>query len=120
MTALPIGSSPAAPPVDARREEGPVERRVSKGPRLYFTSTTPDGPRVAVALLHGFADYGGRYAHVAAEWARRGIATVTIDMRGHGRSEGPRGYCDRFTDYLDDASELVELVGRRLPGVPSF
>jgi alpha-beta hydrolase superfamily lysophospholipase len=107
-------------------EEGALTRRLGPGPTLYSSFTSPDGApthagqaRAVVALLHGYADYGARYQRVADLWADMGIATATIDLRGHGRSEGPRGYCDRFSDYLDDVGELVRLVGDKAPGVPA-
>jgi alpha-beta hydrolase superfamily lysophospholipase len=103
-----------------RREEGPLARRGTEGPRLYVCATFPDRPRAVIGLLHGFAEYGGRYAHVTRAWAERGIATLALDMRGHGRAEGARGYCDRFQEYLDDASELERVVAERAAGVPAF
>jgi alpha-beta hydrolase superfamily lysophospholipase len=103
----------------ARRDEGRLVRRKTGGPGLYFNLTLPGpAPEVVVALLHGYADYGARYAHVMDAWAARGIATVAIDMRGHGHAEGPRGSCLRFAEYLDDVTELVALVEERAPGVP--
>ena len=104
-----------------KRENGPLARKVTKGPGLHLFAVFPDGPpKVAVGLLHGYADYGERYAHVAEAWAERGIATVTIDMRGHGHAQGRRGYCDRFDEYLDDAAELTAAVGERAAGVPAI
>ena len=105
--------------MSARRDEGKLTRRKTSGPALYFNVTAPEAPpQVAVALLHGYADYGGRYAHVVDAWAARGIATVAIDMRGHGHAEGPRGSCLHFSEYLDDVAELVGLVEERAGGVP--
>jgi alpha-beta hydrolase superfamily lysophospholipase len=43
-------------------------------------------------------------------WADHGIASVAIDLRGHGRSAGRRGYCGRFDEYLDDTLELERLI----------
>jgi alpha-beta hydrolase superfamily lysophospholipase len=63
-----------------------------------------------VGIVHGAFEYGGRYARVMDAWAERGIASVAIDLRGHGRSAGRRGYCRRFEDYLDDTLELERLV----------
>jgi acylglycerol lipase len=104
-----------------RRDEGTLDRRRTVGPALYFNAASPEGPTQAVVgVLHGYADYGARYGHVMDAWAERGIASVAIDMRGHGRAGGERGFCERFTDYLDDASELVRLIGERAPGVPAF
>jgi alpha-beta hydrolase superfamily lysophospholipase len=102
-------------------ESGALARKVGRGPVLHFFATLPDGkPRAVVGLLHGYADYGERYSHVVDAWAEKGIATVAIDMRGHGHAEGRRGYCDRFDEFLDDAAELTRLVEERAPGVPAF
>jgi alpha-beta hydrolase superfamily lysophospholipase len=64
-----------------------------------------------VGILHGAFEHGGRYAHVMEAWADRGIASVAIDLRGHGRAGGKRGFCLRFEEYLDDTLELEALVG---------
>jgi alpha-beta hydrolase superfamily lysophospholipase len=102
-------------------QEGALARSSTRGPVLYYGYTGPEGtPKVVIALLHGYADYGGRYAHVVESWASKGIATASIDMRGHGRAEGRRGYCEHFSEFLDDAAELTRLVGERAPGVPAF
>jgi alpha-beta hydrolase superfamily lysophospholipase len=102
-----------------RHERGAWARRVTKGPALYSYVTLPERPRAVVGLLHGYADYGERYGHVADAWAEQGIATAAIDMRGHGQAEGRRGYCDRFSQYIDDAEELVRLVEERGAGAPA-
>jgi alpha-beta hydrolase superfamily lysophospholipase len=103
----------------ARHEEGKLARRTTKGPALYFNACLPrDSPEVVVALVHGYADYSARFAHVMDAWAERGVATVAIDMRGHGRAEGPRGFCERFDDYLDDIAELKHVVDAQVPTAP--
>ena len=102
-----------------RHDEGKLVRRKTSGPELYFHATFADGtPRVVVPVIHGYADHGARYAHVMDAWAERGITSIAIDVRGHGRAAGVRGYCDRFDQYLDDAAELVHLVDERAPGLP--
>ena len=114
------------------RDEGPITHRQHPpnkphtphrrggGPDLYFVSTMPKSPRAAVGILHGYADYGARYAHVMDAWAERGIGSVAIDMRGHGRAQGTRGHCGRFEEFLDDAGELARILGDRATGVPTF
>jgi alpha-beta hydrolase superfamily lysophospholipase len=101
-------------------DQGSLARKVTKGPLLHLLVGSPEGPpKVVIGLLHGYADYAERYAHVVEAWSEKGIATVAIDMRGHGHAEGRRGYCDRFDEFLDDAAELTNLVQERFPGVPS-
>jgi alpha-beta hydrolase superfamily lysophospholipase len=107
--------------MSVRHDEGKLARRKTKGPALYFNTCFPrDTPQAVVALLHGYADYSARFTHVMGAWAERGIATVGIDMRGHGRAEGPRGYCLRFEEYLDDVTELEHLANEQVPGAPQF
>lgn len=102
-----------------RHDSGPIGR--TGAPALYFYSSFPEvAPTAVVGVLHGYGDHAARYAHVMDAWAKRGIGSVAIDMRGHGRSEGQRGYCGRFDDYLDDVGVLSRLVGERAPGVPAL
>jgi alpha-beta hydrolase superfamily lysophospholipase len=105
----------------ARHEEGVLSRAQSRGPELHYYAVLPEGaPRAKVGLLHGYAEYGKRYSHVADAWAERGIATFAIDLRGHGLSGGTRGHCESFREFLDDAAELSRLVQDRVPGTPAF
>jgi alpha-beta hydrolase superfamily lysophospholipase len=101
-------------------DEGIWSRTETPGPALYFHATWPPEPRVVVGLLHGYAEHGARYAHVADAWAERGIATVALDLRGHGKAEGRRGHCDRFEEFLADAAELRHLVSQRAPDLPAL
>ncbi|HZU82868.1 MAG TPA: alpha/beta hydrolase [Polyangiaceae bacterium] len=103
------------------REQGPLARALARGPALYFYSARPAGDPVAAAgLVHGYGEYGARYERVMDAWAERGIASFALDLRGHGRAEGRRGYCRRFEDYIDDVAELERLTQSSTRGVPMF
>ena len=94
-------------------DEGAV-KRTGSGPSLYYASAMPTGGAKAVlAVIPGYADHGARYAHVMGALAEHGIGSVAIDLRGHGRAQGPRGFCTRFGEFLDDARELRKLVETR-------
>src|SRR5262249_17508511 len=87
--------------------------------RLYERSWRPAGAaRGAVVIVHGLKDHGGRYAAAAEELARRGFAVYALDLRGHGRSDGPPVRVDSFDDYLDDLALFVGRVRER--GRPLF
>ena len=104
-----------------KHEEAALTQRAVPGPALYTVCTIPSAPpKLVVGLLHGYADHAARYSRVMDAWAERGILTVAIDMRGHGRATGIRGYCARFDEYLDDAAELARLVADRAHGAPCF
>jgi alpha-beta hydrolase superfamily lysophospholipase len=95
-------------------DEG-VVRRSGDQPSLYVASTMPkDGIRAVVCIVHGYADHGGRYAHVMGALAEHGIGAVAIDLRGHGRAEGVRGYCTRFDEYFDDLKQLRRIAEDRV------
>lgn len=101
-------------------DEGTVTRAgSSSGPSLYFASAMPtSGAKAVLAIVPGYADHGARYAHVMGALAEHGIGSVAIDLRGHGRAQGPRGFCLRFDEFLDDARELRRLVEARAKGAP--
>ncbi len=70
-----------------------------------------------VALLHGLGEHSGRYEHVAARFTAAELAVRALDLRGHGRSPGPRG-ATRFEPAVADLSALVQRCGER--GAPVF
>jgi alpha-beta hydrolase superfamily lysophospholipase len=95
-------------------DEGAVTSRARPGPSLYYASAMPTGGAKAVlGVIPGYADHGARYAHVMGALAEHGIGSVAIDLRGHGRAQGVRGFCTRFDEFLDDARELRRLVEAR-------
>lgn len=78
------------------------------GLALHFSRWEPeDAPRAVVYLIHGLGEHTGRYAHVAESLNRAGIACRGIDLRGHGRSEGPRGHTPSLERLLDDVSLMI-------------
>jgi alpha-beta hydrolase superfamily lysophospholipase len=102
-------------------EESELTQRAVPGPSLFAVRVRPEGARKAtVGMMHGYADHAGRYAHVQDAWADVGIASVAMDLRGHGRAGGARGYCERFGDFLDDVGELARVVRAEAGGGPCF
>jgi acylglycerol lipase len=84
------------------------------GTRLYWQAWDPDGePRDTVILVHGAAEHGGRYAHVARRLTAEGYAVYALDHRGHGRSDGPRAMIGRLDRLVEDLGRLIALVGGR-------
>lgn len=104
-------------------DEASLGKRVTAGPDLYYASAMPsEGLKAVLGIVHGYADHGARYRHVMGALAEHGIGSIAVDLRGHGRALGRRGYCLRFSEYLDDARELRRLVDERAraTGVPAF
>lgn len=79
------------------------------GIRLYGQSWLPEGNAHAIInYIHGFKDHSDRFAHWAERLTAHGYGIAAIDLRGHGRSEGKRGYAPGFHSYLDDVAVLME------------
>lgn len=74
--------------------------------------------RRIVVLVHGYAEHGGRYAHVAEELLRRGAVVYAPDHLGHGRSAGERAVITDFEHVVDDLSALLDLAEQADPGLP--
>jgi alpha-beta hydrolase superfamily lysophospholipase len=93
----------------------------AEGTRFYSKAWEPDpAPKAAVALVHGLGEHAGRYAHVGEAFSQAGYALVALDLRGHGRSGGPRGHVPSAEVYLRDIDLLLEHVRERYRDLPVF
>ena len=75
-----------------------------------------ESPRASLLLVHGIGEHSGRYEHVGAFLASRGVDTLGFDNRGFGQSGGRRAYVESFDEFLDDVEDL--LAERRELDVP--
>ncbi len=62
-------------------------------------------------IVPGYAEHGGRYEELAHRLVARGVSTLALDLRGHGKSAGRRGYVARFSEYLDDVEVALSTIG---------
>ena len=85
----------------------------------HWAATTGDA-KAAVVLMHGLKDYSAHYAALATRLAGAGYSIYAFDLRGHGRSAGPRVKPDAWTDYVDDLDRFLSLVEKREPGKKVF
>lgn len=68
----------------------------------------------ALLIVHGMGEHGGRYLH-APHYLRGAVdAVYCLDQRGHGRSEGLRGHCDRFSEFTDDLALAISRIHQQL------
>jgi alpha-beta hydrolase superfamily lysophospholipase len=91
------------------------------GYRIFMRSWQPArAPRGVVVICHGVNSHGGQYLWAAEQFASAGLAVYAIDLRGRGKSEGPRFYVDDIADYTQDLGRLVEIAKQREPDLPVF
>jgi alpha-beta hydrolase superfamily lysophospholipase len=94
--------------------DSPYLRVVQTGaPAIAYRIFSPQrAAKAAVLLTHGYFENMQRYREVIARWNELDLLVATYDLRGHGLSEGRRGYIDRFDDYVDDALAVLEHLKR--------
>ncbi len=85
---------------------------------LYYRSWLSAKPRAAVLLVHGLGEHCQRYDHVAKALNDEGYAVFSMDLPGHGRSEGPRGHVDTFDVFQNAVQSLFDHAQTQLPTVP--
>ena len=71
-------------------------------------------------LVHGHGEHSTRYKQWAERFVAKGVATVTFDLRGHGRSEGKRGYSPSYVRLMEDIDILIQRAREYFSGRPVF
>ena len=80
----------------------------------------PAAARAGLIFVHGIAEHGDRYRHVAAALAHNGIASFVYDQQGHGRSPGTRAHVADFRAFAHDLQSVAAATRARYPGLPLF
>jgi len=82
---------------------------------LFYQTWSPERTRGLVLITHGLAEHSDCYHHVARQLADDGWKTYAWDLRGHGRSEGKRGYAPSVQSYVQDLNTFTNLVRTQNP-----
>lgn len=77
-------------------------------------------PKAVINLVPGLGEHSGRYNHLGRFFSNEGIAVMAYDLRGHGKSEGRRGYIPSFDQLLDDITRFLEESQKNYPEIPVF
>ena len=85
---------------------------------LVLYSSSVKNPRAVIFLVHGMGEHAKRYAHVIEYFKNVNIATVAIDLRGHGNSEGQRGHMPSFDHMMHDLTLSLAHVTNDYKGTP--
>jgi alpha-beta hydrolase superfamily lysophospholipase len=89
--------------------------------RLYWQSLFPDAaPTAVVGLVHGYGDHSGRYKATMEDLVGRGFGVLAFDYRGHGKADGRRGDCLKWSDFVDDMTVFWERVRSAAGAAPTF
>jgi alpha-beta hydrolase superfamily lysophospholipase len=88
---------------------------------LYYQAWLPDkDPKAVLLVVHGLAEHIGRYKNLVNYFVPHGYAIYGFDLRGHGKSQGLKGYVEHFSYYLDDLKTFFDMVRRENAGKKIF
>jgi alpha-beta hydrolase superfamily lysophospholipase len=91
------------------------------GLEMFAQSWAPDGkPVAAIALVHGLGEHSGRYRLLTDRLPSAGYAFNAFDLRGHGRTGGPRLYASSYDVLMNDIDGHLAQTRQSFPSVPLF
>ena len=70
-------------------------------------------------IIHGLGEHCGRYGHVAQYFNAKGVEVFAFDQRGHGLSEGKRGFSPTHAHLLEDLRVVKNSIEKG-DGIPLF
>jgi alpha-beta hydrolase superfamily lysophospholipase len=86
---------------------------------LHVQELAADGvPRGAVTVVHDAGGHGGQFLRLGRRLAEAGWAVALPDLRGHGRSEGPRGHTHGIAEVVRDLGDVQDHLAYRGPDAP--
>jgi len=93
-----------------------------EGTTFFIQGWEPDNdaPKAFIALIHGLGDHSARFAHIGKVMAEAGYALVGFDLRGHGKSGGPRGHASSLEAYMQDIRQFFQRMEQHYPDIPHF
>ena len=69
-----------------------------------------------VYLLHGLYAYSNQNAIIARILSEHGFEVLSIDLRGHGKSEGIPGYLESGKVVLQDINNFIKITEKEYEG----
>ncbi len=86
--------------------------------RIQGYSWPAETPVCVMCIIHGVGEHAGRYDRMAGMLNEKGIAVLSMDLRGHGETSGKRGHCAPRKSVLADVDRLIRRAEADYPGLP--
>lgn len=84
------------------------------------TWTAAGKPKAVINLIHNHGEHSGIYKDFAKSLADNNYCVASLDLRGHGRSEGKRGYSSSYRKLIKDVQTLIDRSEELFPGYPKI
>lgn len=94
---------------------------ISSKKEVYGVTWTPESdPKGVIVFVHGIGEHCRRYDDWFTHFCEMGLAVISADHLGHGRSEGKRGHFRNYCEPLDFVSMLFEKADELFPHLPKL
>ena len=87
---------------------------------LFYQKNIVDNPISNIIILHGACEHSGRYEDITNKLNEYGHNVYRIDIRGHGQSEGKKGFLDRFEYIVDDLDLIVDKAKKETIDIKTY
>jgi alpha-beta hydrolase superfamily lysophospholipase len=88
---------------------------------IFYRYFAADNERCSLVITHGLGMNSNCYQTVIEHLVPKGVSIWAFDLRGHGKSDGARGFVNNFDEYLFDLKEVIEMANReRKEGTKTF
>ena len=87
---------------------------------LFYRQDFPEKMKAVLVIVHGVCEHCGRYQYLAERLGEAGYGVIRFDLRGHGKSEGKRGFASTYLEFSQDAREFVLKAKQEAPGMPVY
>ncbi len=70
--------------------------------KIFFQTWEKPNSKASIIIMHGQGEHSESYHRVIDFFKDDEWSFYAMDLRGHGRSDGKRGYAEHFNDYSRD------------------
>ena len=85
-----------------------------------FIQSPGENASAVIIMIHGVGEHIRRYSDWADLFKKEGIGFAGVDLPGHGRSDGKRGFIKNYDILAEMIDILIKTISRTFPGVPLF
>lgn len=100
--------------------------KINSESQIFYTLFTPETVTATLLIVHGMQEHSGRYAEIAEYFANHGIAVLTYDHLGHGKSVKDKSEIGFFQlekpdeRLIADTEMMADHLAEQYPDVPHF
>ncbi|MBB1079126.1 lysophospholipase [Limosilactobacillus sp. STM2_1] len=88
--------------------------------QLHTVTNLALTPQANVVIVHGLAEYAGRFDPIASYLVKHDCNVFRYDQLGHGKTGGKRGFLKSPDDLSENLKIVVERVKNQYANLPTF